>query len=910
MDHRRTSTTGTGPGSGHSVTTPPGDDRPGEHTAPWNLRVGHSGQVLGVDAAPRLSWRLPDGAGRQLAYEVRTGDGATSGRVDSPRCQLVEVPAALTSRQRMAFLVKVWTDLGESSWSKPIEVEAGLLRPEDWTASWLQVPEDEPPAKGARPGYWVRREVELKGPIARARLYISAHGLYEAHINGVRVGDLELTPGYTQYRHRIQYHTFDVTGLVAEGLNALAVLLTDGWYRGQVGMPRAADQYGDHVGLLAQLEVAYADGSGAVAGTDATWRCGPSHILAADLIGGQAEDRSLVDPAILQPRYDDDSWRPAQGCGDPARLVVSAAPPVRRIEEIRPVAVTRPRPGIQVVDLSQNINGWIRLADLGPAGTEVTLTHGEWLDDRGDVTTDHLAPDFPILPGRLEAGQVDRVVSAGREGDIFEPRFTTHGFQYVRVEGHPGELTPDDVTGVVVHTDLTRTGWFACSDERISRLHEAAVWSFRGNACDIPTDCPQRERAGWTGDWQLYVPTAAFLYDVDGFTRKWLGDVVLDQRDDGLVANISPATPFEGFNGPLGRLHGSAGWGDVIVVAPWELYQAYGDDVVLGECWDAMERWMTFAATSAATGRHPDREAARPRPLPYERYLWDTGFHWGEWLEPDADLGDFAAFAAGDKSEVATAYLHRSARLMVEIARVLGKPVDTAASYQQLADGALGAWRSEFIHSDGSLLVDTQASHVRALAFGLVPDELRDRTARRLVDLIRAAGTRVGTGFLSTPYLLPVLADTRHLDVAYELLLQDEPPSWMAMIKRGATTVWERWEGVDDDGVPHESLNHYSKGAVISFLHRHTAGLRPTAAGYRSFTVAPQPGGGLTWARARLECPYGPIAVDWEVEGDGLRLSVQVPAGTVGTVVLPDGSQYEASNGRHTWRSHTAAPMT
>ena len=523
--------------------------------APQDLRIAGSGDPLGVGEAPRLSWRLPPGAHHQIAYMVRTDSGYSSGRVESADSHLIEVPVALTSRQRVAYSVKIWTDLDESGWTEPLQVETGLLDPADWTAGWIRVPEHQRPLKGHRPAYWLRREFDLGARPARARLYSSARGIYEVFVNGARVGDLELTPGYTQYRHRIQYQTFDVTPLLHEGANTVAILLADGWYRGQTGMPRAADQFGEHVEALAQLE---ADGV-AVVGTDATWRCGPSHVLAADLITGQAEDRRLVTPALHEPGFDDSTWQPALPVDVRTRLVASAAPPVRRVEELRPTAVTQPRPGVHVVDLGQNINGWTRLTNLGPSGTEVVLTHGEWLGPDGDVTMNHLAPDFPILPGPLEAGQVDRVVSAGLDGDVFEPRLTTHGFRYVRVEGHPGPLTADDVTGVVVHSDLTRTGWFSCSHERVSRLHEATVWSFRGNACDIPTDCPQRERSGWTGDWQLFVPTAAFLYDVTGFTRKWLGDVMLDQRPDGAIAGISPATPFEGFEGALGRLNGSAG---------------------------------------------------------------------------------------------------------------------------------------------------------------------------------------------------------------------------------------------------------------------------------------------------------------------------------------------------------------
>jgi alpha-L-rhamnosidase len=580
------------------------------------------------------------------------------------------------------------------------------------------------------------------------------------------------------------------------------------------------------------------------------------------------------------------------------RLVDSPAPPVRRVEELVPVAVTRVGPDRQVVDLGQNINGWTRLTRLGPAGTRLVLTHGEHLDASGDVTTDHLRPDFPFLPAPLPAGQVDEVVSDGRPGEVFEPRRTTHGFRYVRVEGHPEDLTPDDVRGVVVHTDMRRTGWFACSDERLNRLHEAVVWSLRDNACDVPTDCPQRERAGWTGDWQIFVRTAAFLYDVGGFSTKWLRDVLSVQAGNGTVLNMAPCPPSEGLDGPTGALNGSAGWGDAVVVVPWEVYRAYGDERILAEAWPGIVGWLARAERMAREGRHPDRAARRPEPAPHEEYLWDTGFHWGEWLAPGEEPTDFRAFVAADKSDVATAYLASSAELAARVAEVLGD-VSAVARYRLLAERARDAWRAEFVGDDGQLTPDTQANHVRALAFGLVPDEVRGAVAARLAELVRANGTRLATGFLATPDLLPVLADTGHLDLAYDLLLQDAEPSWLAMIERGGTTVWEHWDGVDASGVAHGSLNHYSKGAVVSFLHRYVAGIEivDSAPAYRRFRVRPRPGGGLTWAEASHESPYGRVEASWRLTGDRLHVRVVVPAGTEAEIELPDGSSRTARPG-------------
>jgi alpha-L-rhamnosidase len=868
----------------------------------WAEIIG--GDALGRGQEPALCWWLPEGTSVQHAYRLRTDDGFDTGRVDSHAQSFVRVPVFDCSRRSVMARVKVWTDLGGSEWSAPVGLEAGLLAEADWSARWIGVAEGERPGKGSRPAYWLRTTFDTP-PAAAARLYATALGLYEAFLDGRRVGDVELAPGYTQYRARVQYQAYDVTPLLPPGRHVLAVLLADGWYRGQVGLPRAADQYGRDVALRAQLEVRTGSGWQVVAGSDPGWRVAPSHITAADLIGGQREDHRRLHQDVHDTAFDDRSWHAAVPREADVAIVGSVSPPVRRIGELRPTAVRPARGGSAfVVDFGQNFSGWVRLARPGPAGGRVTLSYGEWLDRDGDLTTAHLDVDLPVVPEPLPLGQVDEVVSGGPAvsgDDVFEPRFTTHGFRYVRVEGHPGPLGADDVTGIVVHSDLRRTGWFSCSDDRVNRLHEAVVWSLRSNVCDIPTDCPQRERAGWTGDWQVFAPTAAYLYDVLAFTRKWLRDVMLDQRADGCVANMSPCPPSEGFDGPLGALHGSAGWGDAVVSVPWDLYQAYGDASLLREMWDAMTAWVRFAAAAAAGGRHPDRAAARPDPAGHERYLWDTGFHWGEWLEPGVTVTDFPAFMRADKSEVATAYLHRSAAMVDRVARVLGLPEEQQRPYRAIAQGALEAWRREFVRDDGTLVVATQASHVRALAFGLVPQELRPAVAGRLAELIELAGGHLATGFLSTGYLLPVLADHGYLGLAYDLLRQDTAPSWLTMVDRGATTMWEDWDGVDSGGVPHGSLNHYSKGAVATFLHRYVAGLRPVEPGYRVFEVRPRPGGRITWASSCHVGPFGPIEVTWRATGGSMELDVLVPGGTRATVVMPGTDPHEVGPGRHHW---------
>jgi alpha-L-rhamnosidase len=620
--------------------------------------------------------------------------------------------------------------------------------------------------------------------------------------------------------------------------------------------------------------------------------------VAADLIEGQRVDQQLPFPPA-------GGWQPATVlAGVDDRLTVSPAPPTRRVREYQPTSVARLDAGRQVVDLGANINGWVRLAGsaLGPAGNRVRLHHGERLGDDGDVDQHHLEVEDYLTQEPLGAGQVDEVTSSGPDAADFEPRHTTHGFQFVAVDG-AADLTPAEVTGVMVHTDLVRTGWFRCSDARLDALHEAAVLSFRGNACEVPTDCPQRERAGWTGDWQLFVPTAAFLYDVAGFSARWLRDLAADQWDDGRVPNFVPEyyDPAGRSDDVLRHITGSAGWGDAAVLVPFQVWQTYGDIDLLARQYPSMQAWVDFALRRAAEHRHPSRAAARPRAAPHERYLWDIGFHWGEWCEPGGnDPGIFTGEA--DLGIVATAYLHRSLATLAEVAALIGRDGD-ARRYLRLATEVRTAWQTEFVAPDGTVTPSTQANLVRALAFDLVHDSQRGRVAADLVDLVRAAGTHVGTGFLATPFLLPTLADTGHLDVAYDLLLQRTPPSWLAMIDAGATTIWENWEGLDENGKG--SLNHYSKGAAVSFLHEYVAGLRPIRGtpAYRRFRVRPRPGGDLTSAEARLHTPHGQIASSWHLDDDTFTLDVEVAPGTEAEVTLPDGTTHLCTPGTHTFRS-------
>ena len=765
-------------------------------------------------------------------------------------------------------------------------------------AQWI-TPRDEAAHHddGSNAVWVLHRAFEVDDIPAVASFTITADGIYEAFINGSRVGSAELTPGSTAYSAILEVQQYDVRQLLRIGRNTLHVRLANGWYRGNNGTWRRRAVWGQELAVIGALS-----GSTLDIVTDGSWTARRSAVLSADLIDGQAEDHRRDDfsaitdlPVDVVERYR-------------ARLVWSAAEPVRRVQEIPPVSIRRLSPERQIVDFGQNISGWVRLRNLGPEGTMTTLEFAEHLGGDGDIDTAHLDSRAEALGRHVPFHQTDRVISGGKNDDEFEPRLTVHGFQYVRIDGYPTDLTSKDVTGILVHSDLRRTGWFQSSDDLLNRLHEAARWSFITNAVDVPTDCPTRERSGWTGDFQLFARTATYLYDIDAFGARWLRSLAADQLDDGRVPNIvpnnehqpDPANPYGEY------MQGSAGWGDAAVHVPWTLYAAYGDVSALRSQWPSIVAWVRYQQSAAENGRHATRSERSEQPAPHERYLWDSGFHWGEWLEgpqhrrdgtvrPATDLSQ--TFAQ-DPGELATAYYYRSAREASDIAAILGE-TSQSETLAALASKIKSAWQQEFLLPDGRTTTDTQAAYVRALAFGLYPEALIEAGVGHLVALIGAAGYRAETGFLSTPFLLPLLADHGHADLAFQILQNRNAPSWLAMIERGATTLWEEWDGIDEAGNATASLNHYSRGAIVEFFYSHILGIRSWNGGRgNEITIQPVPGGSLSHAHGRLLTRHGAVEVSWTCDAD-FELSATIPPEASGVVVMPSGAIHHVAEGVH-----------
>ena len=732
------------------------------------------------------------------------------------------------------------------------------------------------PANPTEAAPLLRREFALDtghGPVERATLRTSALGVVEAWVNGIRSSDELLAPGWTSYEWRVRVVEHDVTDAVAER-NVIGLRLGNGWYRGWLGFTAQRAVYGDERAGYAQLEIVFADGHVQTVVTDGTWRAASGEVLADDLYNGETIDARLADGAWRHPGFDDADWDAVHVVDfDASHLVTTATPPVRRLAELGVERVWTSPSGKTLVDFGQNLVGFVRVAVSGPAGTEVVLRHAEVLehDELGTRPLRH-------------AAATDRFILSGGD-DVFEPTLTFHGFRYAEVTGWPGAFDPAAITAIVVGTDVDSIGSFACSDPLLNQLHSNVVWGMKGNFLSVPTDCPQRdERLGWTGDLAVFAPTAAFLGDAESFLADWLVDLELERRatPHGTVPVVVPNVMKyldTGFPEP----GATAIWGDAAVWVPWALWTAYGNTQTLRDAYPL----MTAHTRSVAGVLSPSG-------------LWDTGFQFGDWLDPDAPADDPGKSKA-PSGVVATACAFRTASLLVQTAELLGEHAD-AAEFMALRSRIGAAFREHYVHG-GRVASDSATAYALAIAFELVEDRDRQKAGDRLAELVRAADHRISTGFAGTPFVNDALTITGHLDDAYALLLQREAPSWLYAVTMGATTIWERWDSMLPDGSinPGEmtSFNHYAFGAVADWMHRSVAGLAPLEAGYRRILVAPQPGGGLTWARASLETPYGLAAVHSEMDGDALRIEVTVPEGTEAVLRLPGRDDETVGAGTH-----------
>jgi alpha-L-rhamnosidase len=830
-----------------------------------NLLTEHEANPLGIDVQqPRFSWQLVSDQRNvsQSAYEITVSDAKgfvwKSGKVSSD--QSVHVPYAgspLQSGKKYKWEVRVWDNNDKPSpWSEPAFFQTAFLNTSDWKAKWIEADFAEDSIN--RPAQYFRKQFSISKKITSAVAYITAHGMYEAQINGKRVGDYYLTPGWTSYKKRLQYQVYDVTNLLTNGNNAIGVITGNGWYRGFLAWAGNKDVYGKRTGILFQLEITYSDGTTAAVISDESWKSSTGSIQFAEIYHGETIDAREEKIGWSTAGYNDTNW-PGVKIQNYSNDILLATynEPVKKHETFKPVKIFTTPKGEKVIDFGQNLVGWVIVKAKGNAGDKVTIHHAEVLDKAGNFYTDNL---------RVAKATATYFLS-GKGEDTFEPHFTFYGFRYIKIDG-VDEIKPENFTAVALYSDMKPTGIFISSNPLINQLQHNIQWGQRGNFLDVPTDCPQRdERLGWTGDAQAFSRTASFNFGVNNFFAKWLRDVDADQEKSGSVPFVIPNVLGPGAGG-------ATGWADVATIIPWNMYLAYGDKKILENQYNSMKAWVGYMEKASTN------------------YLWNTGFHFGDWLFYRPFDDNDGRSAVTDKYMIAQCFFANSVQIMINTSKVLDKK-DDADRYTALLKNIKDAFVKEYLTPNGRLVSGTQTAYVLALNFDMLPENLREQAVDKLVANIKSYGNHLTTGFLGTPYLCHVLSRFGKTDVAFTLLMQESYPSWLYPVKMGATTIWERWNGIRPDSTfepaSMNSFNHYAYGAIGDWMYRVVAGLDTynDGPGYKHIRIEPHIGGGLTSASASLQTYYGNASSGWKIEENKIILNIEIPANTKATVLIP-----------------------
>lgn len=846
-------------------------------------RVEYQTDPIGIDALqPRFSWVLKANTRnvKQIAYEIRVsnvpdklknGDPLlwTTKKVPSEESnQVVYEGPSLESAKRYYWTVRIWDNHGHvTDWAPVSFWETGLLKSSDWKASWIE-PQMSADVKAVQPCPLIRKSFKLNKAVRSARLYITAHGLYDLEVNGKKPSDWLFTPGWTSYTKHLQYQTYDLTKLIGKGHNAIGITLGNGWYIGELGWNDARNLYGSQIGVLAQLSVEYADGSTTQIVTDESWKYYNSPILMSEIYHGENYDARLEIPDWSSPSFEETGWKPVLVKEyNKDNLAAQSGPPVRRIARLTPVDIFVAPNGDTLLDMGQNMVGWVQLKVNGNPGQKITLRHAEVLDNSGNIYFTNLRA----------AKQTIEYTLKGRGKEVYEPHFTFQGFRYVKISGFEKMPEKDDLAGIVVSSDMEPAGEFSCSDTLINQLQHNIQWGQMGNFLDVPTDCPQRdERLGWTGDAQVFSSTACFNKDAATFYSKWLKDMAFDQLPDGRIPHVIPDILKNG---------GATGWADAAIIVPWTLYRQYGDKRILERQYESMKAWITYMKNSSGSS-----------------FIWNSGEHFGDWLAFASTRSDYPG-ATTDKDLIATAYFAWSTKLMSLIADILEKHED-AAAYHDLFNNIKGAFQKEFVTPNGRLSSNTQTAYVIALTVGLVPELQRDSVAARFARDVKSFG-HITTGFLGASLVNPVLSEFGYNDLAYMLLMRKEYPGYLYPITKGATTIWERWDGIKPDGSFQDpgmnSFNHYAYGAIGHWLYTQVAGLQtdPIIPAYKKIIIRPVAGGGLTWVRASHESIYGQVKSEWKTDKTEMTMKVSIPGNTTAEIyVKTKDSQLVTESGK------------
>ena len=830
-----------------------------------NLLTENMRDPIGIDVQqPRFSWQLAGNQRNvmQTAYEVTVSEGKNnvwkSGKVMSDQSvHVLYSGKALQAGKKYTWQVRVWDNNAKASpWSETASFQMALLSPSEWKAKWIEAGYVEDSIN--RPSQYFRKQFSVNKKVVSATAYITAHGMYEAQINGKRVGDYYLTPGWTNYNKRLQYQVYDVTNLLTNGNNAIGVVTGNGWYRGFLAWAGNKNIYGKNNGVLFQLDLTYSDGTTASIISDESWKSSTGSIRYSEIYHGETIDAREEKQGWTTASFNDAGWsgvKIADYKNDV--LIATYNEPVKKQETFKPVKIFTTPKGEKVIDFGQNLVGWVIVKANGKAGDKITIRHAEVLDKHGNFYIENLRV----------ANATATYYLSGKGEDVFEPHFTFYGFRYIKIDG-VDDIRPDNFTAVALYSDMKLTGSFTSSHPLLNQLQHNIQWGQRGNFLDVPTDCPQRdERLGWTGDAQAFSRTAAFNFGVNNFFAKWLRDVEADQLPNGSVPFVIPNVLGAG-------AAGSTGWADAATIIPWNMYLAYGDKKILETQYNSMSAWVGFMEKAS------------------KDHLWNTGFHFGDWLFYRPFDDNDGRSAVTDKYLIAQCFFAHSVQIMINTAKVLGKN-DDVAKYTSLLQKIKEAFLKEYVTPNGRLTSGTQTAYVLALNFDMLPESLRDQVAEKLVANIKSYGNHLTTGFLGTPYLCHVLSRFGKTDMAYTLLMQETYPSWLYPVKMGATTIWERWNGIRPDSTfepaSMNSFNHYAYGAIGDWMYRVVAGLDTydDAPGYKRIKIHPHIGGGLTNASASLQTYYGKVSSGWKIDGNKIVLDIEIPANTQATVILP-----------------------
>lgn len=826
-----------------------------------NLKCEYQVNPIGIDVEnPRLSWQIESDKSNvtQISYTIQCSTDKNfaddfllwdTGIIESRKSNLIEYEGeAFLAYQRVYWRVKAETSVGISPFSEISYFEMGLLD-NPWEGEFI-TSQDKFIVESRCPV--LKKKFELEDDHVSARLYITALGMYEAHINSKSVDQDILAPGWTSYHNHLQYQSYDVTDMISNGENILSVILGTGWYMGRLGWEDLNNLYGDTAALLAQLVVTYADGRTKIIKTDESWKSGKSAILYSEIYDGEKYDARINDGLGIAP-YEKWNNAVAYNTKKEFKIIGQNTPSVRVIDEIAPIEIIITPKGDTVLDFGQNMVGWVKVKAQGNSGDTVHLLHGE-------IMLDDEFYDANMRTAKTEA----TYILSGKGTETFQPHFTFFGFRYVKLDKYPGEVKLENFNGIVISSDLEYGGKFTCSNEKVNKLFQNIIWGQKGNFVDIPTDCPQRdERLGWTADTQVFTPAACYNSLAAPFYEKWLKDVACDQFENGGIPSVVPDILRDNV--------ASSAWGDAATIVPNILYKFYKDEKIISNQYDSMKKWVEYIRAQGET-----------------ETLWNTGFHFSDWLAKDG-YGLTEMHGATPTPLVATALYFHSTTLLANTAKILGYESDVK-EYSNLACRIKETFNHEFVTPGGRVSGETQTAYTLALHFGLLSDEKIPIAVQNLAELVRREEHRITTGFVGTPYIALVLSKNGYNEDAYRMLLNEECPGWLYQINMGATTIWERWDSLLPDGKINSgtmnSFNHYAYGSIAQWLYEAVLGITPND-GFQTFNIAPMPCGLLSYASGGIDTLYGRVESSWELKDDTLKLGFAIPCNTVANVCLP-----------------------